>query len=56
MFALIRFPAKAGVHPSDDGTAEEWVPAFAGKPDFFAIVSLGEITDRQTISGADKRR
>jgi hypothetical protein len=55
-FALIRFPAKAGIHPPDDGTAEEWVPAFAGTPDFFVIVSLREITCRQTISRTDNGR
>jgi hypothetical protein len=54
--ALIRFPAKAGIHPSGDETAEEWIPAFTGKPDFFVIVSLHEITHRQTTSRADNRR
>jgi hypothetical protein len=54
--ALIRFPAKAGIHPSGGETAEEWIPASAGKPDFLVVVSLHEITHRQTISRADSRR
>jgi hypothetical protein len=31
------FPAKAGVPKPVDGTGSPWIPAFAGKTEFFAV-------------------
>ena len=33
------FPAKAGIHRSGDGAVEQWIPASAGKTNFYGNAS-----------------
>jgi hypothetical protein len=40
---VYKIPAKAGTHQSGSRTAEEWIPAFAGKPQKNRYVPAGEI-------------